>query len=143
MLVWHPGLGMGGWNVMRWDGSAWRETANDGRALKPGYEPSHWMPLPSPPTDQPSLDDGQAMNVLIRKPDNDVEHDWADDEDRWFNRRDYPDDYIGSSTEQLLVAVVDGVRCVIRVEAPDGGDTGSRLAHAVADAICDRTNPSR
>jgi hypothetical protein len=49
VLVWHPGLGMGGWNVMRRDGKTWRETAHDGRALKEGYEPSHWMPLPEPP----------------------------------------------------------------------------------------------
>ena len=54
ILVWHPGFGMGGWNVMRFNGNEWRETANDGRALKPGYEPSHWMMLPNPPTDQTS-----------------------------------------------------------------------------------------
>ena len=49
LLVWHPGLGMGGCNVMSYDGHEWRETANDGRALKAGYEPSHWMRLPSSP----------------------------------------------------------------------------------------------
>ncbi len=52
LLVWHPGFGMGGWNVMAFDGSEWRETVNDGRALKEGYEPSHWMPLPPPPQDK-------------------------------------------------------------------------------------------
>lgn len=50
VLVWHPGLGMGGWNVMRRDGETWTETANDGRSLKAGFEPSHWMALPAPPT---------------------------------------------------------------------------------------------
>ncbi len=50
LLVWHPGLGMGGWNCMRRNGRTWIETANDGRALKEGFEPTHWMPLPSPPT---------------------------------------------------------------------------------------------
>lgn len=50
LLVWHPGFGMGGWNAMAWDADGWRETASDGRRLKDGYEPSHWQPLPSPPT---------------------------------------------------------------------------------------------
>jgi hypothetical protein len=49
LLVWHPGLGMGGWNVMKRDDHGWRETANDGRALKDGYEPSHWTWLPPSP----------------------------------------------------------------------------------------------
>lgn len=52
VLVWHPGLGMGGWNVMRRDGATWTETAHDGRSLKEGFEPSHWMPLPAPPESQ-------------------------------------------------------------------------------------------
>lgn len=51
LLVWHPGLGMGGWNVMRLDDTGtWTETANDGRSLKDGYAPSHWQYLPDPPT---------------------------------------------------------------------------------------------
>jgi hypothetical protein len=50
VLVWHPGLGMGGWNCMaKGDDGTWRETAHDGRVLKEGYEPTHWMPLPEPP----------------------------------------------------------------------------------------------
>lgn len=52
VLVWHPGLGMGGHNVMIRDDEGWRETAHDGRRLKAGYEPSHWMRLPPPPKAQ-------------------------------------------------------------------------------------------
>lgn len=51
VLVWHPGFGMGGWNVMRRYGGEWMETAHDGRTLKDGYDPTYWMPLPPPPTE--------------------------------------------------------------------------------------------
>ena len=53
VLVWHPGFGMGGWNCMRCDHFGdWHETSHDGRKLKQGYEPTHWMPLPPPPTEK-------------------------------------------------------------------------------------------
>ena len=52
VLVWHPGLGMGGWNVMMRYKTLWTETMHDGRTLKEGYEPSHWMPLPAPPKEE-------------------------------------------------------------------------------------------
>ena len=52
VLVWHPGFGMGGWNVMILRNGEWSETAHDGRTLIEGYAPSHWMPLPSPPNDR-------------------------------------------------------------------------------------------
>lgn len=48
VLVWFERFGMS-YNVMRRDGEGWVEAVDDGRRLKDGYEPSHWMPLPAPP----------------------------------------------------------------------------------------------
>ena len=71
------------------------------------------------------------MSVKIRKPIDDVERDFAMDDDRWFNERDYPEEYVGSSTEDVLIADVGGVRCVIKIGAP--GSSG--LVKKVRDAI--------
>ncbi len=57
--------------------------------------------------------------IVIRKPVDDAERDWADDEDRWMSERDYPDEYLGSYTEQSVIAEVNGVRCVVKVSAPE------------------------
>jgi uncharacterized protein (UPF0262 family) len=48
VLVWFGRIGMH-YNVMRSSQSGWVEATDDGRRLKEGYEPSHWMHLPSPP----------------------------------------------------------------------------------------------
>ena len=52
VLVWLHGFGMGGCNCMRCDHfGEWHETAHDGRTLKKSANPTHWMPLPPPPTE--------------------------------------------------------------------------------------------
>lgn len=48
LLVWFGRVGMH-YNVLICDDMGWREAVDDGRQLKEGYEPTHWMPLPEPP----------------------------------------------------------------------------------------------
>jgi hypothetical protein len=50
VLAWFGRVGMG-YNVLIKDTqNNWHEAVDDGRSLKEGYEPSHWMPLPPPPS---------------------------------------------------------------------------------------------
>lgn len=61
------------------------------------------------------------MKLTIRKPLDDAEREFAQDENRWFSERDWPDDYVGSSTEDVLIADVGGLRCIIKIEVPGDG----------------------
>jgi len=49
ILAYVPGFGMGQM-VLFWSGGYWREPA---QALRLTQEPTYWMPLPSPPKDNP------------------------------------------------------------------------------------------
>ena len=48
LLMWAPGFGLD-WLVLYWMDGYWREPANS-MGLK--VVPTHWMPLPAPPTDE-------------------------------------------------------------------------------------------
>jgi hypothetical protein len=61
--------------------------------------------------------------LKFRKPVDSEEEDWADDDLRWMNERDYPDDYQGHSYERAVLVELDGVRCVVKIMAPIEGQT--------------------
>lgn len=71
------------------------------------------------------------MEIIIRKPTDDAERDWAGDGDRWFNERDYPDDYTGSMDEDYLVADVGGEKCVITIQSPGNPKALAMLREAL------------
>ncbi len=72
------------------------------------------------------------MSITIRNCKDEDEEDWAFDGDRWFGDDEEED---GASNCLPLIAEIDGVRCVITIEAPGwDSDLSDRIANHILNA---------
>lgn len=78
----------------------------------------------------------QDNNIKIREASGEKESDWLEDDDRFFNdewEEELEEVVPHGSVEKRLIAVVNGERCAITIEAPSDEGVDALTAHLLAD----------